>query len=330
SLIASSVTRAIGRKVSILIGGVAFLADSAYGGSAFNIYMLIFGRLLLGVGIGFGNQIKGGWGWRISLAMAAAPASILTIGAIFLPETPNSKIQRSDDHQKAQKMLQRIRGISDVKAELNDLIRASSTSKSITQPFKNIIQRKYRPQPVMAILIPFFQQVTGINIVGLYSPVLFRTLKLGESTSLLLSAVVAGGMGTVLAIISMILADKFGRKVLFLVGGMQMLVSQVIIGSIMAAQLGDHGGCSEGYAYLILVLVCLCSSGYCYSWGPLAWLVPSEIFPLEIRSAGQSITVAVNFVFTFLTAQTFLPMLCHFKAGIFFFFGGLVLIMTSF
>ncbi|GAY62572.1 hypothetical protein CUMW_218890 [Citrus unshiu] len=372
SLIASSVTRALGRKVSILIGGVAFLAGSALGGSAFNIYMLIFGRLLLGVGIGFGNQsvplylsemappkyrgtfnigfqlcgaigvlsanllnygtqkIKGGWGWRISLAMAAAPASILTIGAIFLPETPNSIIQRSNDHQKAQKMLQRVRGIADVEAELNDLIRASSISKSITHPFKNIVQRKYRPQLVMAILIPFFQQVTGINIVGLYSPVLFRTLKLGESTSLLLSALVAGGMGTVFAIVSMILADKFGRKVLFLVGGIQMLVSQVMIGSIMAAQLGDHGGFSEGYAYLILVMVCLYSSGYCYSWGPLAWLVPSEIFPLEIRSAGQSITVAVNFLFTFLTAQTFLPMLCHFKAGIFFFFGGLVLIMTTF
>ena len=58
SLIASSVTRALGRKVSILIGGVAFLAGSALGGSAFNIYMLIFGRLLLGVGIGFGNQVS--------------------------------------------------------------------------------------------------------------------------------------------------------------------------------------------------------------------------------------------------------------------------------
>ena len=58
SLIASSVTRALGRKVSILIGGVAFLAGSALGGSAFNIYMLIFGRVLLGVGIGFANQVS--------------------------------------------------------------------------------------------------------------------------------------------------------------------------------------------------------------------------------------------------------------------------------
>ncbi|GAY47418.1 hypothetical protein CUMW_104440 [Citrus unshiu] len=182
----------------------------------------------------------------------------------------------------------------------------------------------------MAILIPFFQQVTGINVISFYAPVLFRTINLSESTSLLMSAIVTGGVGAISTILSMILADRLGRKVLFLVGGIQMLVSQVMIGSIMAAQLGDHGGFSSGYAYLILVLVCVYTTGFAYSWGPLGWLVPSEIFPLEIRSAGQSITVAVGLLFTFLVAQTFLAMLCHFKAGIFFFFGGWVAFMTTF
>ncbi|GAY34414.1 hypothetical protein CUMW_276780, partial [Citrus unshiu] len=261
---------------------------------------------------------------------AAAPASILTIGALFLPETPNSVIQRSNDHQKAERMLQRVRGTADVQAELDDLIRAGSISKTINHPFKKIIERKYRSQLVMAILIPFFQQVTGINVISFYAPVLFRTIKLSESTSLLMSAIVTGGVGTISTILSMILADRLGRKVLFLVGGIQMLVSQVMIGSIMAAQLGDHGGFSTGYAYLILVLVCVYTTGFAYSWGPLGWLVPSEIFPLEIRSAAQSITVAVGLLFTFLVAQTFLAMLCHFKAGIFFFFGGWVAFMTTF
>ncbi|ESR34837.1 MFS domain-containing protein [Citrus sinensis] len=372
SLFASTVTRAFGRKASILVGGTAFLAGSAIGGAALNIYMLIFGRVLLGVGIGFTNQsvplylsemappkhrgaftigfqvcvaigvlsanllnygtqkIKGGWGWRVSLAMAAAPASILTIGGLFLPETPNSIIQRTNDYQKAEKMLQRVRGTADVQAELDDLIRAGSVSKNINHPFKKIIQRKYRPQLVMAILIPFFQQVTGVNIISFYAPVLFRTIKLSENTSLLMSALVTGGIGTVSAILPMILADKLGRKVLFLLGGIQMLVSQVMIGSIMSAQLGDHGGFSIGYAYLILVLICVYKAGFGFSWGPLGWLVPSEIFPLEIRSAGQSITVAVGLLFTSLVAQTFLAMLCHFKAGVFFFFGGWLTVMTTF
>ncbi|KAF7843599.1 sugar carrier protein C-like [Senna tora] len=67
--------------------------------------------------------------------------------------------------------------------------------------------------------------------------------------------------------------------------------------------------------------------GFAWSWGPLGWLVPSEIFPLEIRSAAQSVTVATNMLFTFVVAQIFLTMLCHMKFGLFIFFGFFVLVM---
>ncbi|KAK7259755.1 hypothetical protein RIF29_25368 [Crotalaria pallida] len=371
SPLASYITRAFGRKPSIIAGGAAFLAGTAFGGAAFNIYMLIVGRLLLGVGVGFANQavplylsemappqlrgainngfqfsigigalsanlinygtekIEGGWGWRMSLALAAVPASILTLGALFLPETPNSLIQRSHDHQKAKLMLQRIRGTEDVQAELEDLTKASSNSKTTEQPFTIILKGRYRPQLVMSIAIPFFQQVTGINVIAFYAPLLFRTIGLGESASLL-SAVMTGIVGTASTFISMLIVDKLGRRTLFIVGGIQMFASQCIVGGIMAAHLKDHGGLSRGYAYVVLVMICIYVAGFGWSWGPLGWLVPSEIFPLEIRSAGQSITVAVSFLFTFIVAQTFLSMLCHFKSGIFFFFGGWVVVMTMF
>ncbi|XP_062164128.1 hexose carrier protein HEX6 isoform X2 [Alnus glutinosa] len=280
--------------------------------------------------INFGTEkIKAGWGWRISLAMAAVPASILTLGAFFLPETPNSLIQRSNDHQKAKLILQRVRGTDDVQAELDDLIKASSISKTIENPFKKILQTRYRPQLVMAIAIPFFQQVTGINVIAFYAPILFRTIGLGESASLL-SAVMTGIVGASSTFVSMLVVDKLGRRALFTIGGIQMFISQVLVGGIMAGQLGDHGGIGKGSAYSVLVLICVYVAGFGWSWGPLGWLVPSEIFPLEIRSAGQSITVAVSFVFTFIVAQTFLAMLCHFRAGIFFFFGGWVVVMTVF
>lgn len=344
SFFASSITKAFGRKPSILLGGAAFLAGAALGGAAFNVYMLIFGRVLLGVGVGFANQavplylsemappryrgainngfqfsigigalsanlinygtekIKGGWGWRISLALAAVPATILTLGAVFLPETPNSLIQLTDDTERAKLMLQRVRGTEDVQAELDDLIKASSISKTVEHPFKNIIKRKYRPQLVMAIAIPFFQQVTGINVIAFYAPILFRTIGLGESASLM-SSVVTGIVGTGSTFISMLVVDKLGRRALFIFGGVQMLVSQIMVGGIMAAQLGDHGGVGEGYAYVVLILICVYVAGFGWSWGPLGWLVPSEIFPLEIRSAGQSIVVAVSFLFTFIVAD---------------------------
>ncbi|CAI9091996.1 OLC1v1027124C1 [Oldenlandia corymbosa var. corymbosa] len=371
SLFASSLTRAFGRKPSILFGGAAFLAGAALGGAAQNVYMLIFGRVLLGIGVGFANQavplylsemaparfrgainnsfqlsigigilianlinfgtekIRDNRGWRISLALASVPALILTIGALFLPETPNSVIQRSNDYEKATRILRKVRGTEDVQAEIEDIIKASETSKTIKNPFKNIIQREYRPQLVMSIAIPFFQQVTGINVIAFYAPILFRTIGLGESASLM-SAVVTGAVGICTTFLSMLIVDRVGRRSLLIYGGFCMFIMQNIVGAIMAAKLGDHGGLSKVDAFVVLMLICLYVAGFGLSWGPLGWLIPSEIFPLQIRSAGQSITVAVNFLFTFIVGQTFLTMLCHFKYGLFFFFGGWVALMTAF
>ncbi|KAM0934582.1 putative sugar transport protein STP/MST-like, plant [Dioscorea sansibarensis] len=371
SFLASWVTRAFGRRTSMLSGGVAFLIGSAISGASVNVYMLILGRVLLGIGVGFANQsvplylsemapaqyrgafnngfqfsigvggltanlinygtqkIRQGWGWRLSLSLAAVPATLLIIGALFLPDTPNSLLQHEIEIDKAKQLLQRIRGTDDVDDELNDLIKASEISKAMRHPFRKIIRREYRPQLVMAIALPFFQQVTGINVIAFYSPVLFRTIGLGESASLM-SAVVSGVIGMVSTLISMFVVDKFGRRALFIVGGIQMLVSQVMVGAIIMAKLGDQGGISRGYAIFVLILVCIYVAGFGWSWGPLGWLVPSEIFQLEIRSAAQSITVAVSFIFTFIIAQSFLAMLCHLKAGIFFFFGVWLIIMTAF
>ncbi|KAG1360764.1 hexose carrier protein HEX6 [Cocos nucifera] len=368
---ASSVTRAFGRRPSMLLGGAAFLAGTVLGGAAVNVSMVILGRVLLGVGVGFANQsvplylsemappqyrgafnngfqfsvgvgalsanlinygtekIKAGWGWRVSLALAAVPASLLTLGAFFLPETPNSLIQQGNDLKKVKELLQKIRGNINVDEELHDLIAASNAAEAVNHPLRRIIRPKYRPQLVMAITIPFFQQVTGINVIAFYAPVLFRTIGLAESASLM-SAVVTGVVGTGSTFISMITVDKLGRRALLLIGGVQMFVSQVIIGVIIATRLGDHGGVSKGYAYIVLVLISVYVAGFGWSWGPLGWLVPSEIFPLEIRSAGQSITVAVSFIFTFIVAQTFLAMLCRLKSGIFFFFAGWLVFMTIF
>lgn len=275
------------------------------------------------------QKIEGGWGWRVSISMAAVPAAILTIGGIFLPETPNILIQKGHDREIAKTMLQRIRGTRDVEAEFNDLIAASNASKAIKHPFKKILERRYRPQLVMAIAISFFQQVTGINVIGFYAPLLFRTIGSGESASLL-SSVIIGLVGTIMTVGSMLIVDKLGRRALFQTGGVQMLIPQIMIGGIMAAKLGDHGALSKVYSISVLILIGIYVAGFGLSWGPLGWLVTSEIFPLEIRSAAQSINVAVGFLFIFIVAQTFLAMLCRLKAVMFFFFAGWVAVMTGF
>lgn len=107
---------------------------------------------------------------------------------------------------------------------------------------------------------------------------------------------------------------------------------QVTIGAILGVGFGSsgEGQLSKNLANGVLILICLYVSAFAWSWGPLGWLVPSEIFPLEIRSAGQSIVVSVNFFWTFLVAQFFLMALCHLKYGLFFLFAAFVIVMTLF
>lgn len=102
--------------------------------------------------------------------------------------------------------------------------------------------------------------------------------------------------------------------------------------AVLAAKTGVSGtdNMAKGYAILVLVLMCIYAAGFGWSWGPLSWLIPSEIFPMKIRPAGQSISVASNFATTFVLSQTFLSMLCHFKFGAFLFYAGWIAVMTIF
>ena len=84
------------------------------------------------------------------------------------------------------------------------------------------------------------------------------------------------------------------------------------------------------FSTLMVIVMRFYVAGFGWSWGPLGWLVPSEIFPLEIRSAAQSINVSVNMIFTFVIAQVFTAMLCHLKFGLFIFFACCVVVMSIF
>ena len=77
-------------------------------------------------------------------------------------------------------------------------------------------------------------------------------------------------------------------------------------------------------------MICLFVSAFAWSWGPLGWLVPSEILPLEVRSAGQAIVVSVNLLFTAIIAQVFLTLLCNLQYGSFIFFAIWELLATLF
>ncbi|KAJ3702870.1 hypothetical protein LUZ61_006575 [Rhynchospora tenuis] len=367
---ASYTTRNLGRRLTMLIAGVFFIVGVIFNGAAQNLAMLIVGRILLGCGVGFANQavplflseiaptrIRGGlnilfqlnvtigilfanlinygtskihpWGWRLSLSLAGIPAVLLTLGALFVTDTPNSLIERGH-LEEGKRVLKKIRGTENVDPEFNEIVEASRIAHEVKHPFRNLLLLRNRPQLVIAVLLQIFQQFTGINAIMFYAPVLFNTLGFKSDASLY-SAVITGAVNVLSTLVSVYSVDKVGRRLLLLEAGVQMFFSQAIIAVILGIKVTDHSdNLSHGWAILVVVLVCTFVSSFAWSWGPLGWLIPSETFPLETRSAGQSVTVCVNLLFTFVIAQAFLSMLCHMKYGIFAFFSAWVIVMSIF
>jgi len=317
--------------------------------------------------INFGTA-KHTWGWRVSLGLAVVPAAVMTMGALLITDTPSSLVERGKIDQ-ARRALHKARGSSiDVEPELEELIKWSKIAKSVEQePFKTIFERQYRPHLVMAIAITFFQQLTGINVVAFYAPNLFQSVGLGHDAALF-SAIILGAVNLASIVLGTAIVDRFGRRFLFITGGTCMFVTQVskwsinffklfiillglfdtllaliitifvmttvklVLSIVLAVVTGVHGtkDISNGNAIVVLVLLSLYTASFGGSWGSLTWLIPSEIFPLKIRSTGQSIAIAVQFVTIFIVSQTFLTMLCHFKFGAFVFYAGWIVVMTIF
>ncbi|GKA77957.1 sugar carrier protein C-like protein [Tanacetum coccineum] len=187
----------------------------------------------------FFNKLDGNLGWRLSLGGAVVPALIITVGSLILPETPNSMIERGKQDE-AKTSLRRIRGVDNVDEEFDDLVHASDVSRKIEHPWRNLLQKKYRPQLVMAIMIPFFQQLTGINVIMFYAPVLFKTIGFGSDASLM-SAVITGSVNVLATCVSIYGVDKWGRRFLFLEGGAQMLICQVAVAVFIGIKFGVNG-----------------------------------------------------------------------------------------
>lgn len=173
----------------------------------------------------FFAKIDGGWGWRLSLGGAAVPALLIIAGSLTLAETPNSLIEQGK-HDEAKEQLLRIRGVPDVDEEFNDLIAASEASKLVKHQWRALLARKNRPQLAFAVGIPAFQQLTGMNVITFYAPVLFRTIGFGSNASLM-SSMITGAVNSLATFVSIFTVDKIGRRKLFLEGGIQMFICQV-------------------------------------------------------------------------------------------------------
>ncbi|KAK9807820.1 hypothetical protein WJX72_010227 [[Myrmecia] bisecta] len=280
--------------------------------------------ILIAQAINIGTIKNVPWGWRLSLGLAAVPGTLLLLGGLFLPESPNSLIQRGQQ-ERGKRVLQRLRGTHNVDYEFNTIVEAEEAEMHLAEnPWRAIFRKRNRAQLTLAMAMPFFQQWTGINAVIFFSPQLFAGVgSLGSGASgALVASVIIGAVQVVGTIFGIAMVDRVGRRTLLLFASAQGAVAEFGL-AILFAQ-GFHAGVtnfSQGASIGAILLVCVFVFAFGYGGGPLGWLVPSEVQPLGTRSAGQSITVTTQLLSGAIVGQSFLNMLCSMKYGVFIFFG---------
>ncbi|KAI3853322.1 hypothetical protein MKX03_021876 [Papaver bracteatum] len=261
------------------------------------------------------NSIADGWGWRLSIGIAAIPAAITSIGSFLLPDTPMSmiKLGKFDD---AKQLLQRLHGTDNgVHALFKDLLGANEASKSAKGFEKQIMSQTHnRPYRLMAIAIPLFQQLTGMNVIVFYAPYLFQAVGFRTSEALTYTAII-GGVNVAATIIHIISVRHGCRRFFLIAGGVQLFVGQIMLGILIRIKLGN----SDAYDYLIIATSCICVSGFAWSWGPLGWIFLSSdddlllLYPLEVRSCGQNLASNVHWMLSSFITLVFPPIICLFK-----------------
>lgn len=127
-----------------------------------------------------------------------------------------------------------------------------------------------------------------------YVPVLFSSFGTAHEAALL-NTVIIGAVNVLSTFVGIFAVDRFGRKGLFLEGGIQMFIGQVVTAAVLGTQLAKYGtAMPSNVAIGVLVVICVYVSAFAWSWGPLGWLVPSEIQTMQTRPAGMASAVFVK------------------------------------
>ena len=327
---AGFISMALGRKKGLILAGLLFIFSGL--GAAFPEKMSIFGieplasfilyRIIGGIGIGLASMlspmyiaeiapagIRGrlvswnqfaivlgilvvyfvNWfiarrgdeqwnittGWRWMFLSAVIPSLVFIILLLFIPETPRYLILKNK-HNKALDVLRKTVGEKEAEKSMREITETLSAKSAPWLSFGGLLL-------IISIIMAAFQQLTGINVVLYYAPKIFQNTGTRLDISLL-QTILVGAVNLVFTIIAILTVDRMGRKPLLILGGSIMGLAMGAIGFTFYAE-------NMGIMALIFILIYI--AGFAMSWGPVMWVVLSEIFPNSIRGAMSIATATV-------------------------------------
>ena len=345
-----------GRRATLLWIGVLYFVGAVGSALATNVGTFIFARVIGGLGIGistvaaplyiseiappqyrgrlggmfqfnivFGiliafvsNALLAGIGenaWRWMLGVAAFPSLLYALFCIGLPESPRWLLSRKIDRESGLKVLQRIQpeaSQAEIEAEANEIIAASSEKVSSG----HFWTRKLRKPILLAILIAFFNQLSGINAILYFAPRIFELTGLGAKAALLQSIGI-GITNLIFTFVGLWLIDKLGRRTLLFIGSFGYIAS---LSMVAWAFFTVH------YA-IVPVCVFAFIAAHAVGQGAVIWVFISEIFPNRHRAEGQTLGSFTHWTFAALLTTFFPRMVSAFAPGYVFSFFAFMMIL---
>jgi MFS transporter, SP family, arabinose:H+ symporter len=333
-----------GRKKTLLWIGVLYFVGAVGSALATNVVTFIAARVIGGLGIGistvvapmyiseiapakhrgrlagmfqfnivFGilvafvsNALLAGTGdnaWRWMLGVAAFPSLIYAIFCFGLPESPRWLLSRKGNRAAALQVLERVEpdsSASDIAAQADAIMAASSEQASSGHFWTRRLSRPI----LLAILVAFFNQMSGINAILYFAPRIFELTGLGAKAALLQSIGI-GLTNLVFTFVGLWLIDRLGRRTLLYIGSFGYIAS---LGLVAWAFFTEH------YS---IVPICIFAfiAAHAIGQGAVIWVLISEIFPNRHRAEGQTLGSFTHWIFAALLTTFFPKMVSAFPSG---------------
>lgn len=283
-----------------------------------NQFAIIFGMLVVyfvNWGIAFGQSID--WindvGWRYMFASEAIPAALFGMLLFLVPETPRYLVLSNRD-EKARSVLSRINA---------DKLRAEAIFSEIKQSIGRTTERSRifsygKIVILIGILLSVFQQFVGINVALYYAPRIFESMGAAKDASML-QTIIMGFVNVVFTVVAILTVDKWGRKPLLITGSIGMAIGMFAISWLSY---------NEIIGISTLVFIIIYTASFMMSWGPICWVLISEIFPNKIRGQAVAVAVGAQWAANYLISSTY-PAMMEYSGALTYGFYGLMAVLSA-
>jgi len=340
AMFAGKIADLYGRRLSLVVCAILFAISGIGTGMSHHLFVFILFRLVGGLGVGaaamvspmyiaemtpakwrgrlvacyqmaivigilvayFTNYFLNNLGensWRWMFASQTAPSLLFFLLLLWVPETPRWLIMKGR-RQEAKDILEKISSGLPVDEELADIEQSFHHQHRIS--LKHLLTKTYRPVLFIGVIVAVFQQVTGINSIIYYAPVIFKETGISSSSSLF-QTIIIGVVNVASTFVAIGLVDRIGRRKLLLTGSVLMGLSLTAVGLCFHYRYFDN--------YIVLVFMLLYVASFGATMGAVVWVYLSEIFPNLIRSPALSVATlslwladfAVTLSFPIMTKQ---------------------------